>query len=169
MEAASAAAAAAASAVDFGSTNESGGIADSAPKTRGGAIGGRGVLDDAVPESGGVRPAGFSSDSAPDESMFEGADAEADDGCSAGDTRALSGPRGQSATSARSRRADRLVLDDEYLRRLVLGSRRELATNDLGDRECRVVGAYVVGGRTRSLRVDQNSRASARVRPRGTR
>ena len=31
--------------------------------------------------------------------------------------------------------------DDENLRRLVLGARRELATNDLGDRECSVAGA----------------------------
>ena len=74
--------------LDFAELNESGGTADSAPKTRGGAIGGCGVRDDAVPESGGVRPAGFSSRGAPDESMFEGAGAEADDGCSAGAVRA---------------------------------------------------------------------------------
>jgi hypothetical protein len=54
LRAASAVAAAEASAIDFAEVNDSGGAADSEPKTRGGAICGRGVLDDAVPESGGV-------------------------------------------------------------------------------------------------------------------
>ena len=80
LEAASSAAAVAASAAVFGEVNDSGGSDESAPKRRGGAIGGRGELDDAAPESGGVKLAG----GAPDASMFGAAVAEVACGCGVG-------------------------------------------------------------------------------------
>jgi hypothetical protein len=54
LRAAIAAAAAAASACDFGVVNDSAGVADSAPKTRGGTSGACDARVEAVPESGGV-------------------------------------------------------------------------------------------------------------------
>ena len=59
------------SATVFAELNESGGAADAVPKTRGGASGGRRVLDDAVPESGGVTPVSSSRACAPEEPAFE--------------------------------------------------------------------------------------------------
>ena len=130
LEAASAAAAASASAAVFGEVNDSGGRDASAPKRRGGAIGGRGELADAAPESGGVKLA----DGGPDDVDVRG---WLLGGCGARALRSLEACR-------RHRRsiggASRLVLGDDYLRSLVLGSRRKLAADDLSDGECRVVG-----------------------------
>ena len=72
LEAASAEAAATASADDLAVLNTSGGLVGSMPKTRGGTIDGRGVLDDAVPESGGVTSAASASGGAPAELELEG-------------------------------------------------------------------------------------------------
>ena len=91
------------------------------------------ALDDAVPESGGVKPAASSCIGVGRRwrqiggrgvRVFRGV----------GTRKRLRGSLGV---------ATRLVRDDQYLRRLVLGSRGELATNHLGHRECSVAGADV--------------------------
>lgn len=83
LEAASGAAVTETSAIDFSVLNESGGTVESVPNTRGGTIDVRGPLYDAIPESGGVRPAGCSSTRAPDDSRIGGAGVDADGGRSA--------------------------------------------------------------------------------------
>ena len=103
------------------------------PKTRGGANGGRGALDDAVPESGGVKPAASSLHRRGRRWRQIGGRG----------VRVFRGVGTRKRLRSSLGVLTRLVRDDQDLRRLVLGTRGELATNHLGHRECSVAGAHV--------------------------